>query len=332
MADPTDIEPVAATGNADAHYERAARLLERPDSPAAFVEGTMLAEQASEKGHAEATSLLATMEAIGAGRPQNWNRALDLLQLAAERGSKHAKGQLRLLNGQDPADGSSDDWSGLRSAIDVERLLTAPERESLSDSPRIRVVRGFASPAECAWVIARVRHKLGPAMIWDELSGMGKLDPSRSNSAVELRVTDMDVVTEAVRARISRSVKLPEPIFETPQVMQYAVGQEFRPHHDFLDPNQPGTAADLARRGQRIATFLIYLNDDFEGGETQFPKAGIAHRGNTGDALFFANITPEGAPDPLTLHAGTPPTKGEKWIFSQWIRDRSPAMPAAPLR
>ena len=94
----------------------------------------------------------------------------------------------------------------------------------------------------------------------------------------------------------------------------------------------PGTAADLARRGQRIATFLIYLNDDFEGGETQFPKAGIAHRGSTGDALFFANITPEGAPDPLTLHAGTPPTKGEKWIFSQWIRDRSPAMPAVPLR
>lgn len=332
MADPTDVESAAATGAGDAHYERALKLLERPDSPAAFVEGTMLAEQALEKGHSEATCLIATMEAIGAGRPQNLQRALDLLRLAAERCSQHAQAQLRLLNGLDPADSSVDDWSQLRGSIDIDRLLTAPERESLSDSPRIRVVRGFASPAECAWVIARVRHKLGPAMIWDELSGMGKLDPSRSNSAVELRLTDMDVVTEAVRARISRSVKLPEPIFETPQVMQYAVGQEFRPHHDFLDPHQPGTAADLARRGQRIATFLIYLNDDFEGGETQFPKAGISHRGSTGDALFFANITPEGAPDPLTLHAGTPPTKGEKWIFSQWIRDRSPEMPAAPLR
>jgi hypothetical protein len=114
--------------------------------------------------------------------------------------------------------------------------------------------------------------------------------------------------------------------------MQYAVGQEFRPHHDFLDPNQPGTAADLARRGQRVATFLIFLNDDFEGGETAFPKAGISHRGRTGDALFFANITPDGAPDPLTLHAGKPPTSGEKWIFSQWIRDRSPAMPSGPAR
>jgi prolyl 4-hydroxylase len=320
---------VASSPKLHEQFAQAVRLLEHPDNPQAFVNGVTIVETAADHGHAEATAQLATIEAIGAGRPQNWQRALDLLQLAAERGSTHAQGQLRLLNGHDPA-GAADDWSDLRGSIDVDRLLAAPERESLSDRPRIRVVRGFASPAECAWMIARVRPKLGPAMVWDELSGMGKLDPSRSNSAVELRVTDMDVVTEAVRARISRSVKLPEPIFETPQVMQYAVGQEFRPHHDFLDPHQPGTAADLARRGQRIATFIIYLNDDFEGGETQFPKAGIAHRGGTGDALFFANITPEGAPDPLTLHAGTPPTKGEKWIFSQWIRDRSPAMPAGP--
>src|SRR5688500_14088079 len=308
MANPTD-------------YECAASLLEHPDSPAAFAEGMMLAQQAADNGHAEATALIAAMESIGAGRPQNWPRALDLRQPAAERGSEHARAQLRLLSGED-----ADDWAGLRSSIDVERLLTAPERESLSDSPRIRMIRGFASHAECAWVIARVRDKLGPAMIWDEVSGMGKLDPSRSNSAIELGVTDLDVVTEAIRSRISRSVKLPEPVFEPPQVMQYAVGQEFRPHHDFLDSNQPGTAADMRRRGQRIATFLIYLNDDFDGGETAFPKAGIAHRGALGDALFFANVTPDGRPDPLTLHAGKPPTRGEKWIFSQWIRDRSPAM------
>ena len=330
MAEPSDADRSAATAEADSNYQRAAELLENPNAPAAVAEVTMLLEQAAERGHPEATSLLATLEATGAGRPQNWPRAFDLLQLAAQRGSEHARAQLRLLNGSDPANDFGGDWPELRRSIDIERLVTAPERVSLSDNPRIRAVRGFATPAECAWLIARARHKLGPAMVWDEASGAGRLDPSRSNSAIELRVTDMDVVTEAIRARISRSVKLPVPIFEPPQVMQYAVGQEFRPHHDFLDPNQPGTAADLARRGQRIATFLIYLNEDFEGGETEFPKAGISHRGSTGDALFFANITPAGAPDPLTLHAGTPPTKGEKWIFSQWIRDRSPGTPPAP--
>lgn len=311
MTDPPDPEPDAAAGDAEAQFARAAELLARPNDPGAFVEGTSLVERATQNGHAEATCLLATIEAIGAGRAQNWQRAFDHLELAAARGSDHARAQLELLGGRS-----------------IQQLLRAPERQSLCDQPRIRVTPGFASAAECRWIIARTRDKLGPAMVWDAVGGMGKLDPIRSNRAVELRVTDMDVVTEVVRARISVAARLPEPIFETPQVMHYSVGQEFRPHHDFLDPKEPGYAADLAHRGQRIATFLIYLNDDFEGGETEFPKAGIAHRGSAGDALFFTNVTQDGDPDPRTLHAGRPPTKGEKWIFSQWIRDRMPAAPA----
>ena len=305
-------EPDIAAGDADGQFTRGIALLAQPADPGSFADGAALIEQAAAQGHAEATCQLATMEAIGAGRPQNWQRAFDYLKLAAERGSDHAQAQLDLLGG---------------SSIDLARLLAVPDRQSLSDQPRIRFMSGFASAAECEWIMSKTRDKLGPALVWDTVGGMGRLDPNRSNRAVELRLTDMDVVMEVVRARISVATRLPEPIFETPQVMHYSVGQEFKPHHDFLDPNQPGYAADLAMRGQRIATFLIYLNDDYEGGETQFPKAGISHRGSAGDALFFANVTQDGAPDPLTLHAGCPPTSGEKWIFSQWIRDRSPGIP-----
>ena len=74
-----------------------------------------------------------------------------------------------------------------------------------------------------------------------------------------------------------------------------------------------------------MGTFLLYLNDGYEGGETDFPSAGLSFKASTGDALFFANVTREGRPDPLGLHAGRPPLSGEKWILSQWIRDRVPA-------
>jgi hypothetical protein len=82
----------------------------------------------------------------------------------------------------------------------------------------------------------------------------------------------------------------------------------------------PGTGQPYD--GQRIATFLIYLNDDFEGGETVFPKAGLSVRPAKGDALFFANVDEAGAPDPRSLHAGLPVAAGEKWIVSQWIHNR----------
>ena len=57
-------------------------------------------------------------------------------------------------------------------------------------------------------------------------------------------------------------------------------------------------------KGQRIKTCLVYLNAEFEGGETEFPKLGLKYRGRAGDA-------------------GLPPTRGEKWLFSQWMRSKA---------
>ena len=101
--------------------------------------------------------------------------------------------------------------------------------------------------------------------------------------------------------------------------------QHFAPHFDFLDEQSPALAADIAARGQRIVTFLLYLNDDYAGGETAFPALGLHHRGRCGDALMFANVDLAQRPDPQTLHAGLPPQRGQKWVLSQWIRNRAPA-------
>ncbi len=323
MNSSSDPESPASASDAESQFTSAGRMMVQASSFESFEEGVALLEVAARNGHAEAICTVATLEAIGAGRAQDWDRAFDGLQLAAERGSEHARDQLRLLGEV------AGDWREARARIDIRRLLQVPDRSALSERPRIRVFKEFASAAECRWVIDRFRPRLGPATIWDGVSGRGEVDPRRSNSAVEVTVTEMDVVTEVVRARISAATRLPEFIFEVPQVMQYRVGQEFKPHHDFLDPQFPALAADISQRGQRMGTFLIFLNDDFEGGETEFPEAGISWRGRAGDALFFANVTPDGRPDPLTLHAGRPPTKGEKWILSQWIRDRPPvASPA----
>jgi prolyl 4-hydroxylase len=297
-------------------FREAQALLADPASPDAFRRGAALLETAAGAGHAGALLGVATMAALGAGRRRDWPGAFDRLARAAQAGSEGARGQIELLSRGAGATGS---------AIDLPRLLAAPRPEALSEEPRLRVFRGLATAAECAWIVDRLGDALGPAMVWDEATGMGKPDPVRSNSALELLLPRMDVVLAVVRARIAAATGLPETIFEVPQLMRYRPGEEFKPHHDGLDPGQPGTAADLRRRGQRIGTFLLYLNDQYEGGETDFPAAALSFRGGTGDALFFANVTRDGTLDPLSLHAGRPPTSGEKWILSQWIRDRPPS-------
>ncbi len=81
-------------------------------------------------------------------------------------------------------------------------------------------------------------------------------------------------------------------------------------------------AGEIARNGQRVITFIVYLNDDYDGGETAFPQLGFEHKGRRGGGIYFVNALPDLSPDKRMLHAGRPPTRGEKWIVSQFIRDR----------
>jgi predicted 2-oxoglutarate/Fe(II)-dependent dioxygenase YbiX len=284
----------------------AMQLLTGERAPLDPVQAAALLTAAADEGDAEAAALLATVEAMGVAGPQSWERALGWLNRAADLGSESARAQLALLGG------------------DIGSLIAPPAKRSLSEAPRIRVIEGFATAAECDWVMARAHGRLGPAMVLDQLTGLEATHPDRTNKAIELNVTAMDVVLQMLRARIATATNLPLPVFEPAQIMHYGVGEEFRPHYDFLTDDAAGWAAQLKRYGQRIATFLLYLNEDFEGGETDFPSVGISHRGRRGDALFFANVDPAGAPDRMALHAGKPPTRGEKWILSQWIRDRTP--------
>ena len=292
-----------------------------------------LLESASSEGYAAAGERLATFHAMaanGPGGPRHWDQAFDELLVAAEQGSSCAGAQLLLLANpaEDPDVPSSIEpgfWKAVRARIDLASLLASPERRALRDSPRIRQIDGFASAAECNWVISASSRHLARATIYDHKTGVLVEDPARNNSAVSLLWEEMDVICEILRTRIAFATRVPVAVFEPAQILRYEVGQEFVPHYDFLEKSSPGFAEELAKRGQRIATFLIYLNEDFEGGETAFPSIGLQCRARTGDAIFWANLDVENKPDPLTLHAGLPPTSGEKWVFSQWIRERPQA-------
>jgi prolyl 4-hydroxylase len=105
-------------------------------------------------------------------------------------------------------------------------------------------------------------------------------------------------------------------------VLHYRGGEEIRNHFDFIDPASPHYAEQIRLRGDRIITFLLYLNDDYREGETEFPEAGVKHKGTRGEGLFFVNVLEDGRPDLRTVHAGRPPTSGEKWIITQFIRNK----------
>lgn len=285
--------------------------------------GVALVEKAAEAGDTEGAWLAATIASTDLWRERNWDRALDYLVCAAERGHAAAQSSLRILaagpRGGSNVDGG--DWAAIRGSVDLDAWFALPARQTLRETPRIETIAKFVPPAACDWLIIQARDRLSRATIYDKMKGGSTEDNRRTNSQCDLDVQNLGVLTFVLRARIGAITGRPERAMEIPKVLHYSPGETFAKHFDYLDPNEPGYAAELAARGQRTHTFLIYLNDEFEGGETEFPLIGISHKGAKGDGILFANTDADGMPDDSTMHTGLPTTSGEKWIFSQWIRE-----------
>lgn len=267
-------------------------------------------QTASHGGDGIASHRLAVMTANGIGVSQDWHSALTLLALSARQGHDLAEEQVRLLGMGE-------------GRFDLQDWLTPPPLQTLSESPAMVLMSGFLAAPMCDWLISRGRGALNPASVFDADAGHAQQSKGRTNTSAQFDLDTMDVITALVRHRIAKAAGMPLVSMEWSQVLHYEVGQTFDWHVDYLDPAVPGFAQDVARRGQRIATCLIYLNDNFEGGETAFAHEGHRHRGRKGEALMWANTLADGEIDPRTVHAGLPPTAGQKWVFSQWMRDRA---------
>ena len=279
---------------------------------------------------AESAYSVAVSAAYGADVKEDLKSALHHLQMAAEQGHRRAQTELAVLVGNfrlldEITKGKalpSNTWERLRAAVDVGAWLSFPAGRPLCHQPRIAMVNRFISAGACDWLIEHARPHLQRAQTFALSDGEASDDGARTNSAAEFLPERIDTMLSFVRARIAAFTGMSTGVLETSQVLHYSVGELFAPHYDFLDVRHAGHARQVLEHGQRVLTMLIYLNDKYTDGETYFPKLERGFKGRKGDALVFWNVTAEGAPDPLTLHMGSAPTSGEKWLFSQWIRMR----------
>jgi prolyl 4-hydroxylase len=270
--------------------------------------GLQLIGKAVDQNHPGALHLWSVMAAAGFGQRQDWGAAMRLLARAADHGHARAQAQIALLG--DPEQ------------FDLTRWLSPAVAQMKCASPRIGAIDDFLPQPVCDWLITVARPGLKHAQVLDADSGARAYSGRRTNTGAYLGLLQSDIIVRLVKARIAAALGKPVSQQEDSNILHYSPGELFAEHYDFQDPNEPGHARELAAVGQRIATFLVYLNEDYEGGETAFPLLNWSYKGKKGDALFFWNVSHEGEVERQLLHAGLAPTRGEKWLFSQWVRDR----------
>jgi prolyl 4-hydroxylase len=311
------VAAVLASGGTAALTRLAKRLLVGDGIAPSWDKAVELLQQAASRGHAEAAAQLSVCSAWGIGQPRDIQVALRHLEQAASLGRPAAVAELQLL-----ARHGGIDAAELRRHVNPDALTTPPQARVLRERPLILAFERFATPEECRWLIERGRRTLQPARVYQQ-SATPQTSESRTNTEADLTIFRADVLLSLVRERIARAARAPLANFEVTKLLHYAPGEQFAEHADFIEPRTPELVREIEVRGQRAATALVYLNDGYEGGATHFPRLGLSFRGKCGDALLFSNIDPAGAPDYDTVHAGMPPTSGEKWLLSQWIRTKA---------
>jgi len=324
------VEVLAAAsrkGDVEAMTRLGKRLLTANRAPYLPDKGAELIVKGANLGGAEAAAQLAVLAAIGMHMPQSWATAMAAIVFSAERGSLAAQGQLRVLAADRALASAAADallWRRLADGIDLHRWhRTASAAVTLNGSPLVRRFPQFATTAMCRWLIDSSRDRLVRAPIYDAVAKTEAISSTRTNTWAQFNITHADLVSVLVQVHICANTGVAFRQLEPLAVLHYDTGEQSTEHFDFIDPLIPDYADEVARKGERIVTFLLYLNDDYDGGETDLVTLGLKHRGGCGDGFYFVNALEDGRPDRRTLHAGRPPTRGEKWVVSQFIRNRA---------
>jgi len=111
------------------------------------------------------------------------------------------------------------------------------------------------------------------------------------------------------------------------RVYRYVPGAEYRCHIDgawppsgiLADDTYVYDASPPTKKQSSLFTFLVYLNDEFEGGETTFflpaPREGTLHAYPVRPVMGALAIFPHGEARGALLHEGTGVRKGAKYVI-----------------
>jgi prolyl 4-hydroxylase len=178
------------------------------------------------------------------------------------------------------------------------------------------VRRDFLSPELCAALIAQIDAVRRPSTIADATGDAG----FRTSETGDLDADDP--VVREVEAAIMALTGLDPAHGEPLQGQRYAVGQEFKGHTDYFEPNGADFERYCSVAGNRTWTVMIYLNEPEAGGATRFKAVDKIIQPETGKLVCWNNRRPDRSMNPATLHQGMKVRAGAKYVVTKWFRER----------
>ena len=187
----------------------------------------------------------------------------------------------------------------------------------------IEEIPNFISYEECDKIIEMSKSKLVPSLVYTGNKDLFITENRKSNQCwldeSTSKIPEDIIFLKKISDKIKDYTNTHNKYHEQFQVVNYGHGGFFIPHHDACDGNISYCERMNKNNGPRYITLMIYLNDNFEGGETIFPSINKKIKPEKGKAVIFRNVNAKGNIIKQSLHGGEPVKSGEKWIFNRWI-------------
>lgn len=201
-------------------------------------------------------------------------------------------------------------------ANNKEIYLANAEKINTNGKLELFKIDNFLNVQECVELLSVIRGSLRESTITNT---SGTLKNYRTSKTCDLSLINHPLIND-IDQRICDMLGFDASYSEPIQAQWYDVGQEFKPHTDYFEPNSKEFEVHAKHRGQRTWTFMLYLNNTLSGGATAFTRVNKAFLPKRGTAVIWNSLTPEGKENIESMHWGKPIEKGFKVIITKWFR------------
>ena len=204
--------------------------------------------------------------------------------------------------------------------------------ELLSDHPVVATFHDFVTEAACDELQRKGRGKMKATPLTIPKSSRDTAPSAytdRRTSKIKYISHREDSLAFKLNRKISDALNFDLNGDHVPaenyQLMNYGIGGFIELH---IDSNSPTDEKDIdyekksnwLTKTERLMTFMVYLSNVTEGGNTVFPNLGLTIPPVKGSALFWHTINTGGNMDVRMKHMGCPVVQGDKWIANKWVK------------
>ena len=201
-------------------------------------------------------------------------------------------------------------------AVDMNQLFIPHGQPVDSDALQAFTVENFLNLSECKAVATEIKQTLSATVPNNAVTAHsfhqgGACDLGSSNNSL----------IEEIDLRLCKLIGIDASYSEPLQGQYYGADQTLKPYIDYLEQHEMDHHDELM--GHRTYTILIYLNDVEAGGGTHFSAPNSTIKPQTGLAVIWSNLEPDGSPKSQSARRTLPVISGYQAVITKWFRSKS---------